>query len=175
MKKILIGMAIGAVIATGVSVPLTWYIVRCDDTGGSVEQGTPGPLSQTTITDNTPAGLYCGDKIDITGTMQDDTLFVGCRDNCKGNSRTFPMRAKCPARYRPYSIMLQPLVMAGYNRDRREFGAMAGLNAAFLWNFPRGSVGVGALYARSLTASEWYAGASVVGIFDFGKLKTVGE
>ena len=175
MKKILIGIIIGAVIAAGISIPSTWYLSRCDDTGGSVEQGTPGPLSPTVITDNTPAGLYCGDKIDIEGIMQGDTLFVGCRDGCKGNSRTFPMRAKCPPRHRPYSIMLQPFIMAGYNNDRREFGAMAGLNAAFLWNFPRGSVGVGALYAHGLTASEWYAGASVVGIFDFGKLKTIGE
>ena len=175
MKKILIGMAIGAVIATGVSVPLTWYIVRCDDTGGSVEQGTPGPLSQTTITDNTPAGLYCGDKIDITGTMQDDTLFVGCRDNCKGNSRTFPMRAKCPARYRPYSLMLQAHVLAGYDSGLRRFDAMGGGTLTWLWNLPRGSAGIGATYLHSFMVDGWYVGGTATAKLDFGKLKIVGE
>jgi hypothetical protein len=175
MKKILVAIAITAIVTVGISVPTTRYLTRCEDTGGTVEQGTPGPLSPTVITDNTPAGKYCGDKIDITGVMQGDDLFVGCRDNCKGNSRTFPMRAKCPTRYRPYSIMPQLHILAGYDNSLQRFDAMGGGTLSWLWNTPRGSYGVGATYLQSFTVSNWYAGATATAKLDFGKLKTIGE
>jgi hypothetical protein len=172
MKKVKLAFAIIiAVIVLAGSNVTTWYLTRCEDTGGTVEQGTPGPLSPTVITDNTPAGKYCGDKIDITGVMQGDDLFVGCRDNCKGNSRTFPMRAICHASVRPYSIMIQPFILAGYSKELKRFNALAGAELAFLWNYSRGSVGFGLIYAQGLIMDEYYVGAAFAGKIDFGKLK----
>ena len=176
MKNTLIGIAVGAVIAAAVSVPLTWYLSRGEDVpGGTVEQEEPGPTSPTSWTDNTPAGKYCGDTIDITGTMRDNDFFVACRDNCKGNSRTFPMRAKCPQTYRPYGVMAQAHILGGYNSEIGKFDAIAGGTLTWLWNMPRGSAGIGATYLRSLVIDSWYAGASATAILDFGKLKIKGE
>lgn len=169
IKKILI--TIGIIILLAGSNALTWYLSKCDKTTGTVESGKPGPLSPTGWTKDDPAAKYCGSSIDITGAIREGNFFVTARDDCKFNTREFPMKAICPRSYRPYSIMIQPFILAGYQKELKRFNALAGAELTFLWNYSRGSVGISVLYAQGLMVDEYYVGAAFAGKVDFGKLK----
>lgn len=172
-KVVCITTIIALLLGIPSGIGIGWWIFHFEP--GSVIAGDPGPLSPTEWKDNKPAAKYCGDSIDIFGAMRQGNFFVTASDDCKSNSREFPMSAHCPVSYRPYSLMVQPFILAGYSQELARFNAIAGLEAAFLWNYRRVSLGFGVMYAQGLIYDEYYVGASFVGKIDFGKLKTIGE
>lgn len=174
LKVVCITAAIVLLLGIPSGIGIGWWLFHCDP--GKVDAGDPGPLSPTDWKDDSPAAQYAGDHINIEGVLQTGNIFVVTAwDRVKSNYREFPMTARCPASYRPYSIMIQPFILAGYSKELARFNAIAGLDAAFLWNYRRGSLGFGVMYAQGLIYDEYYVGASFVGKIDFGKLKTIGE
>lgn len=173
LKVVCITAGIALLLGIAGGIGIGWLLFHCEP--GTVDAGDPGPLSPTDWKDNSTAAQYAGDKINISGAMRQGNFFVTAWDNVKSNSREFPMTARCPASYRPYSIMIQPFILAGYSKELARFNAIAGLEAAFLWNYRRGSLGFGVMYAQGLIYDEYYVGTSFVGKIDFGKLKTIGE
>lgn len=171
MKKtfIIIGVIIGALALLAGGYAIRYYIEPCQP--GTIEAGEPGPLSPTDWKDNSPAAQYAGDHIDIMGAMRHGNFFVTCADRVKSNSREFPLTAVCKQQIKPYSVQIQLFMLAGYDRDQKRFDSLAGGTAAFLWNYSRGSIGIGLTYAQSVIYNEYYAGASVIGQIDFGKKK----
>lgn len=171
MKKALITIAVvisaAALVTSGYF--LRYYTDPCEP--GTIEAGEPGPLSPTTWSDTSPAAQYAGDQIDIAGAMRQGNFFVTAWDRVKSNSREFPLTAICKPSVRPYSLYLQAFMLAGYDRDLKRFDAIAGGTVGWLWNFSRGSVGVGVTYAQSVIYNEYYAGASVMALIDIGKQK----
>lgn len=171
MKKALISIAViiaaAALLAGGYAI--RYYTEPCEP--GIIEAGDPGPLSPTSWTDTSPAAQYAGDHIDIAGAMRGQVFRVTAWDRVKSNSREFPLTAICKPRVRPYSIWLHGFMLAGYDRDLKRFDAIAGGTAGVLWNFSRGSVGVGITYAQSVIYPAYYAGASVMALIDIGKPK----
>lgn len=160
-----VGIIVGAVVGSGV----TWKLTRCERSG-QVDIVDPGTPSDPVY--HIPAATACGHTIDITGAMSEGRFFtVKAANKCMTVTRAFELAGICRPLVRPYSLMIQGHALAGYSQELQKFNALIGATLSWLWNYSRGSVGVGATYLRGIVIKEWYAGATVTGKLDFGKIK----
>ncbi|MBP7735976.1 MAG: hypothetical protein KA369_08390 [Spirochaetes bacterium] len=128
---------------------------------------------ETKSGDKAPApGGYNGGEIGITAAMKEGKFFtVRAENKYKWSERTYTLGAICPVAVRPYSLMLQAHALAGYNKELQKMNAFVGGTVSWLWNFKAGGLGVGVTYLHGLVIDEWYAGASVTGKIDIGKIQ----
>jgi hypothetical protein len=127
---------------------------------------------ETKSGDKVPAPTdYTGGNIAISAAMSQGRFFtVHAENRYKWSERTYALAAICPVRVRPYSLMIQLHALGGYNSELREARALVGGTVSWLWNYKAGSVGVGVTYLHGLMSKEYYAGATVTGKIDIGKL-----
>jgi hypothetical protein len=164
LKAVLITISVCAVLFTAGGIAIDHFAFPCT---GEIHIG-PIVVEETQVT--APPGTTidkCGALLFDAKLSDDNTsIHVKSWNKCFSSGIDFPVNCKAAIRVKKWSIGIQGMLLAGYNKDFQKFDIMAGGQIFFLRNFRYGSIGAGLIYQQGLFVKQYYAGASILAKFD---------
>jgi hypothetical protein len=167
VKAILIIIAV-LIYTTGVMVG-SYYLFHIGEKPFNISIRVDQPIKYIRIKNPTTCAGYkeCNDStINIITTADENFIDIVAVDLCKSSVLRLEV-IKCTPKIKKYSIGIQPMILAGYNKDFNKIDILAGGEIFFLRNYKLGSIGAGLIYQQGLIIKQYYAGASIIGKLDF--------